>query len=123
VTSKLTLRLFALPDRARPTKCLATAALYRRYVAVPTRYGHSPPWGTVIPEELGVERQASVVPATDGDVERAVGRLPKVKIRLDETPEQLNPRRVLTAIVDRVLGVPRVTMHKEAGKRQAALHA
>ncbi|CAN7765009.1 hypothetical protein LJR039_007265 [Pseudorhodoferax sp. LjRoot39] len=72
-----------------------------------------------IPEEPGVEPQNDVVPDTDGDQEKTIARLPKVNIRLDATPDELNPGRFLAAMVDRVLGTTPVTMHKEARKRRA----
>jgi hypothetical protein len=72
-----------------------------------------------IPEEPGVEPQNDVVPDADGDVEKAIARLPSVKIRLDATPDELNPGRFLAAMVDRVLGATPVTMHKAARKRRA----
>lgn len=74
-----------------------------------------------IPEEPGVEPQDDVVPAEDGDLQKTIATLPKVKIRLDATPEELNPGRFLAAMVDRVLGATPVTMHKEARKRRAAI--
>lgn len=72
-----------------------------------------------IPEEPGVEPQDDVVPAADGDLGKAIAKLPKVKIRLDATPDELNPGRFLAAMVDRVLGATPVTMHKQARKRRA----
>ncbi len=74
-----------------------------------------------IPQEPGVEPQGGVVPAEEGDIEKAIARLPKVKIRLDATPEELNPGRFLAAMVDRVLGATPVTMHKAARKRRSEL--
>jgi phosphopantothenate synthetase len=72
-----------------------------------------------VPQEPGVEPADGVVPAEDGDVDKAIARLPKVKIRLDATPEELNPGRFLAAMVDRVLGATPVTMHTAARKRRA----
>lgn len=71
-----------------------------------------------IPEEPGVEPKDGVVPAAGGDLYAAIARLPMVKIRLDATPEELNPGRFLAAMVDRVLGATPVTMHKDARKRR-----
>lgn len=74
--------------------------------------------GQGVPEEPGVEPQDDVVPAADGDLEKAIAKLPKVKIRLDATPDELNPGRFLAAMVDRVLKATPVTMHKGARKRR-----
>ncbi len=78
--------------------------------------GEEPEQG--VPEEPGVEPQDDVVPAADGDLEKAISKLPKVKIRLDATPDELNPGR-FAAMVDRVLNATPVTMHKGARKRRA----
>lgn len=72
-----------------------------------------------VPKEPGVEPEDGVVPAEDGDIDKAMVRLPKVRIRLDATPEELNPGRFLAAMVDRVLGATPVTMHTNARKRRA----
>ncbi len=78
--------------------------------------GEEPEQG--VPEEPGVEPQDDVVPAADGDLEKAISKLPKVKIRLDATPDELNPGR-FAAMVDRVLNATPVTMHNGARKRRA----
>lgn len=72
----------------------------------------------VVPLKPGVEPEDGVVPAEGGDTEKAVARLPKVKIRLDATPEELDPGRFLAAMVDRVRGATPVIMHKAARKRR-----
>lgn len=72
-----------------------------------------------ISREPGVEPEEDGVPAADADVDRTIARLPKVKVRLDATPEELMPGRFLAAMVDRVLATTPVTMHKDARKRRA----
>lgn len=57
-------------------------------------------------------------PSTHLDTDRAIGRLPRVGIRLDETPEDLMPGRFLASMVDRVLRATPVDVHKEARKRR-----
>lgn len=69
--------------------------------------------------EPGVEPGDEIAPAGNGDVDRMIARLPKVKIRLGDTPEELKLGRFLAAMVDRVLGATPVTMHKVARKRRA----
>lgn len=72
-----------------------------------------------ISREPGVEPEEDGVPAADADVDRTIARLPRVKVRLDATPEELMPGRFLAAMVDRVLATTPVTMHKDARKRRA----
>lgn len=69
--------------------------------------------------EPGAEPAEDGAPAAEGDVDRTIARLPKVKILLDETPEELKPGRFLAAMVDRVLGTTPVTMHKDARRCRA----
>lgn len=69
----------------------------------------------------GVEAAGGVAPDATADVDRAIERLPKVKVRLDATPEELMPGRFLAAMVDRVLATTPVTMHKEARRRRVEL--
>jgi len=69
--------------------------------------------------EPGVEVEEDADPVADGDVDQTIANLPKVRLRLDATPEELMPSRFLAAMVDRVLGITPVTMHREARKRRA----
>ncbi len=70
-------------------------------------------------EEPGVEAEEDAAPAIEGDVDQTIANLPKVRLRLDATPEELMPSRFLAAMVDRVLGITPVTMHREARKRRS----
>lgn len=72
-----------------------------------------------ITREPGAEPEEEVAPVADGDVDLTIKRLPKVRILLRETPEELMPGRFLAAMVDRVLGCTPVTMHKVARMRRA----
>ena len=51
---------------------------------------------------------------TTEDVKLIVGRLPTVKILLDEVPEQLSPARLLSTLIMRVLEASPVNMHVHA---------
>lgn len=80
--------------------------------------GDEPP--TDVTREPGAEPEEEVAAsAGEIDVDRTITRLPKVRIRLDATPEELQPGRFLATMVDRVLGATPVTMHKEARKRRS----
>jgi hypothetical protein len=69
--------------------------------------------------EPGVDAEEDVAPAADGDVDTTIAGMPKVKLRLDATPDELMPSRFLAAMVDQVLGITPVTMHREARERRA----
>lgn len=69
-------------------------------------------------EEPGVDAEEDATPVADGDVEQTIANLPKVRLRLDATPSELMPSRFLAAMVERVLGITPVTMHREARKRR-----
>lgn len=69
--------------------------------------------------EPGVDAEEDVAAAADGDVDKTIAGMPKVKLRLDATPNELMPSRFLAAMVDRVLGITPVTMHREARERRA----
>lgn len=72
----------------------------------------------------GVEPERGGAPDAVADADANVdahwtlARLPKVKVRLDATPEELMPGRFLAAMVDRVLAATPVTMHKDARRRR-----
>ncbi|MCZ8253217.1 MAG: hypothetical protein O9318_12160 [Hylemonella sp.] len=68
--------------------------------------------------EPGLEDEEDAAPVANDDVDQAIAGLPKVRLRLDVTPEELMPSRFLAAMVDRVLGITPVTMHREARKRR-----
>ncbi len=72
-----------------------------------------------VTHEPGAEPDGEQVLSVDEDLEHTIECLPKVRIRLDETPEELMPSRFLAAMVDRVLGATPVTMHKIARARRA----
>lgn len=67
----------------------------------------------------GVDTDDDVAPAADGDLDKTIAGMPKVKLRLKDTPEELMPSRFLAAMVDRVLGITPVTMHRGARERRA----
>lgn len=69
-------------------------------------------------EQPGVEVEEGTVPVADGDVDQAIASLPKVRLRLDATPKELMPSHFLAAMVDRVLNITPVTMHREARNRR-----
>jgi hypothetical protein len=69
--------------------------------------------------EPGAEPEEEVAPRLRPDIGQTIERLPKVKILLDQTPDELKPNRFLAAMVNRVLGTTPVTMHKDARKRRA----
>ena len=71
-----------------------------------------------ITREPGAEPEEEPAPVVDGDVDQMIVRLPKVRVLLDKTPEELTPGRFLAAMVNRVLGSTPVTMHKEARQRR-----
>lgn len=66
----------------------------------------------------GVEDGEDSTPVTVADVDQLISNLPNVRLRLDVTPEELMPSRFLAAMVDRVLELTPVTMHREARKRR-----
>lgn len=66
--------------------------------------------------EPGAEPEEELAPAADENADLTIARLPRVKILLEETPEELMPGRFLAAMVGRVLGSTPVTMHKVARK-------
>jgi hypothetical protein len=70
--------------------------------------------------EPGLEGEEDLVPVAAGDVDQCIANLPKVRLRLDATPEELMPSRFLAAMVDHVLRITPVTMHREARERRAA---
>lgn len=69
-------------------------------------------------EEPGLEPEDEAPPVAEGDVDDTISNLPKVRLRLDATPAELMPSRFLAAMVDRVLGITPVTMHRSARKRR-----
>jgi hypothetical protein len=69
--------------------------------------------------EPGLEDEDDIAPELDGDADQTIANLPKVRIRLDATPRELMPSRFLATMVNRVLGITPVTMHREARKRRA----
>ncbi|WP_208912366.1 hypothetical protein [Paracidovorax avenae] len=71
-----------------------------------------------IPEEPGVDADGGDVPAADGDIEQTIAGMPKVSIRRDATPPELDPGRFLAAMVNRVLNTTPITMHRDARERR-----
>ena len=63
---------------------------------------------------------AIAAPIDFADIDFEIARLPAVKILIDQTPEELNPGRFLSAMVLRVLTTTPVNMHKEARRRRVA---
>jgi hypothetical protein len=72
-----------------------------------------------LPEHgLAPEEEEDVpAPTSTFDVDREIGRLPKVTIVKEKTPENLSPGRFLAAMVKRVLGATPVDVHEEARAR------
>lgn len=68
--------------------------------------------------EPGPEPEQEAAPVPEHDLERVVASLPKVKVLVAETPEELAPGRFLALMVTRALGATPVTMHREARKRR-----
>jgi hypothetical protein len=97
----------------------ATALILMEYSSEvsPPDEGDEPTEG--IPQP-GVDLEDDGAPSPHVDTDRAIGRLPKVSIRLDETPEELLPGRFLASMVDRVLRATPVDVHREARKRRTA---
>ncbi|OWQ88413.1 hypothetical protein CDN99_16270 [Roseateles aquatilis] len=71
--------------------------------------------------EPGVEAEEDSAPVVDavGDIDLTIANLPKVRLRLDATPDELMPSRFLAAMVERVLGITPVTMHRGARRHRA----
>lgn len=69
-------------------------------------------------EQPGVEIEEGAVPASEGDVDQIIVGLPRVRLRLDATPQELLPSQFLSVMVDRVLNITPVTMHRDARKRR-----
>lgn len=69
--------------------------------------------------EPGLASMPDAAPPADSDVDKAIAAMPKVRLRLDATPERLLPSRFLAVMVDRVLGITPVTMHRSARQRRA----
>ncbi|WP_288462788.1 hypothetical protein [uncultured Pseudomonas sp.] len=67
--------------------------------------------------ELDTEEDLPV-DAPESEIDRQLRLLPKVAIRTDETPEELDPGRFLSAMVTRVLSATPVNMHEEARRRR-----
>jgi hypothetical protein len=61
--------------------------------------------------------------APEAEVDNAIAQLPKVTIRKDKTPENLDPGRFLAAMVTRVLATTPVNMHEDARERRASARA
>lgn len=73
----------------------------------------------VSPEESEMPNIDSVADASvDSDTSWSIAQLPKVSVRLEETPKELRPGRFLAALVDRVLAATPISMHKEARRRR-----
>lgn len=62
------------------------------------------------------EEELALVPGSD--VDRALAKLPAVKIRHDAMPEGLSPARFLAMMVNRVLDATPVNLHTEARARR-----
>ncbi len=97
----------------------ATCAVLMEYSngTAPTDAGEEPPEDMT--REPGAEPEDDGTPADELDVDATIDQLPKVHIRLSDTPPDLLPSRFLAKIVDRVLDTTPVTMHREARKRRA----
>lgn len=72
-----------------------------------------------ITRQLGAEPEEEVVPVAGGNMDRTIELLPKVKILFEKTPEELMPGRFLAAMVEHVLAITPVTIHKDVRKRRA----
>lgn len=70
-------------------------------------------------EQVFPEADEDVAPAADGGVDKTIAGMPKVKLRLEDSPDELMPSRFLAEMVDRVLGITPVTMHRAARERRA----
>jgi hypothetical protein len=67
---------------------------------------------------------ADALPAIPEEaIEQTISRLPKVTIRKDETPAELDPARFLAEMVTRVLRTTPVNMHTEARRRRGLASA
>lgn len=89
---------------------------YGNGAAIPEN-GEEP--ATEVLAEPGLEAEEDAAPVADGDLNKTIANLPKVRLLLDATPEELMPSRFLATMVDHVLGITPVTMHREARKRRA----
>lgn len=86
------------------------------------------PEGQAEPDESGI-LEPGPKPDVDGAdatpqisqsaIDQTIGRLPRVSIRRDATPPELNPARFLAEMVNRVLRTTPVNMHREARRRRA----
>lgn len=68
--------------------------------------------------EPGVEAEEDVAPVAEGDVDKTIAEMPKVHLLLSATPDELMPSRFIAAMVDRVLGITPITMHRDARQRR-----
>jgi hypothetical protein len=64
------------------------------------------------------ENEDAPVVAPQADTDHEISQLPRVAIRNDKTPENLDPGRFLEAMVRRILSTTPVNMHVEARKRR-----
>lgn len=69
------------------------------------------------------ENEDAQVSSSLEELNEEVGKLPKVKVRLDVTPAELLPSRFLAAMVTRVIGATPVNMHVEARKRRESVRS
>lgn len=74
------------------------------------------------PTDDGADGDSETSPqgVTDAEADRALARLPDVRILLDRTPDVLLPARFLESIITRVLAATPVDFHTEARARRAA---
>ena len=71
---------------------------------------------------LDAESSDEALPAElpEAEADNAISALPRVRLLLDKTPEELLPDRFLAAMVSRVLTATPVNMHTEARNRRSA---
>ena len=110
-------------DDAYHATCLVMVE-YDDAVAVASDSGEDPEDPLVaagLEPDSGAGEELALVP--ESDVDRALAQLPSVRIRQDAMPEELKPGRFLASMVNRVLDVTPVNLHREARarRRDAAL--
>jgi hypothetical protein len=106
-------------DDAYHATCLILME-YGDEAALPDGEAEAPEGGILDPgpeSEESDESTPSMIP--ESAVVSVIKRLPKVTIRRDKTPSELEPGRFLSAMVMRVLNATPVNMHEEARRRRS----
>jgi hypothetical protein len=105
-------------DDAYHATCLILME-YGDEVAIDNAGEETPTHG--VPEPGPESEGEDVEPVPVSEVDRDIAQLPKVTIRRDKTPKELEPGRFLASMVTRVLVITPVNMHREARRRRTSI--